>query len=234
MLTRGQGPAAIEHPDVVEAQESSAEDVVAVRILAVHPPREVHEQLVEHALEERVIARAARPRELVHAPGSPRVRRRVDVVERELVRRDLTVRMHVPFAQQQDELLFRELWVEPRERHHLKGDVPRRIPRILPLIRHRDHVAVVQMLPFAIACLPPNGRRRGKGRITLEPLADRIVIRLLRPQQPGVCLPRDAVFFRRRLPRNQGVVEFVGFSLAPLERRIEITAEEFVHLAPAA
>ena len=44
--------AAIEHADVVEAQEAALEDVLALGVLAIHPPGEVQEQLVEDALEE--------------------------------------------------------------------------------------------------------------------------------------------------------------------------------------
>ena len=41
---------AVERPDVVEAEEAAFEDVRAVAILAVHPPGEVDEQLVEDPL----------------------------------------------------------------------------------------------------------------------------------------------------------------------------------------
>src|SRR5690242_21495221 len=45
---------------------------------------------------------------------------------------------------------------------------PRRIPRVLPLVGHRDDVGVVEMRPFAIAsALAPLGRRRLAG-IALE------------------------------------------------------------------
>ena len=44
--------AAVEHADVVEAQEPALEHVPPLRVLAVHPPREVDHQLVEHLLQE--------------------------------------------------------------------------------------------------------------------------------------------------------------------------------------
>src|SRR5436190_23638397 len=56
----GQRLRPIEDPDVVETQEPAAKKVVALRVLAIHPPREVDEQLVEHALEEAAIAMPAR------------------------------------------------------------------------------------------------------------------------------------------------------------------------------
>ena len=41
---------AVEHADVVEAEEAALEDVLALGVLAVDPPREVQQQLVEDAL----------------------------------------------------------------------------------------------------------------------------------------------------------------------------------------
>ena len=49
---RGQGLAAIEDADVVEAEKAALENVVAFGVFAVHPPGEVQQQLVEDALEE--------------------------------------------------------------------------------------------------------------------------------------------------------------------------------------
>ena len=46
------GTAAVEHADVVQAQEAALERVAAVGVLAVDPPGEVQEQLVEDLLEE--------------------------------------------------------------------------------------------------------------------------------------------------------------------------------------
>jgi len=46
---------------------------------------------------------------------------RGDVREVEFVSRDLAVRMHVPFAQQQHELVFGELGIEPRHRKHMES-----------------------------------------------------------------------------------------------------------------
>ena len=48
----GQRRAAIEDADVVQAQESALENVVALCVLAVHPPGEIQQQLVKHALAE--------------------------------------------------------------------------------------------------------------------------------------------------------------------------------------
>ena len=48
----GQRRAAVEHPDVVQAEEPALEDVAVVRVLAVQPPAEVPHQLLEGVLQE--------------------------------------------------------------------------------------------------------------------------------------------------------------------------------------
>ena len=138
------------------------------------------------------VALAARPGHLVDAPARPRVHRRIHVAERELVRRDLPVRVHVPLAQEQHELLLGELGIDARERNHVEREVPRRVPRVLPLVRHRDDVAVVQVRQSRVAALR---RAAGGGGCAGSPSSqslDDVVIELLRPEQPRVRLARDA------------------------------------------
>src|SRR6185312_12725344 len=52
LAAAGQRLAAIEHADVVEPEEPAAEQVIAAGILAIDPPREVDQALVERTLEE--------------------------------------------------------------------------------------------------------------------------------------------------------------------------------------
>ena len=64
--------AAIEDADVVQTEEAALEDVHPLGVLAIHPPREVDQQLVEDALEELTIADAAATLlDLVDAPARP-------------------------------------------------------------------------------------------------------------------------------------------------------------------
>ena len=114
---RGQRLRAVKHADVVEAQESALKYVHAVGILAIHPPGEIQQQFVEDALEKAAVgAPADALLDLVHAPRRPGVHRRIHVAERPLVGRQLPVRMHVPFAQQQDELLLGKIRIDQRQR----------------------------------------------------------------------------------------------------------------------
>ena len=54
-----QRTAAIEYADVVQAEKAALENVAPLRVLAIHPPGEIHHQLVEHALQECQVARSS-------------------------------------------------------------------------------------------------------------------------------------------------------------------------------
>ena len=164
----------------------------------------------KHALEEDAIAPAPGPGHLVDAPAGPGVDRRVHVVEGELVGGDLAVGVHVPLAQQQHELLLGELGIDVRERDHVEGEVPGGVPGILPLVRHRDHVPVVQVRPVG---LRPNIRPRaaaGLRGVALEPVPDHEVVELLAPEQAGVALAQHAALVVGRASGNPLGVELVG------------------------
>ena len=96
---------AVDRADVVEAEEAAAEDVVAVGVLAVEPPGEVDQQLLEDPLEELAVAAAV---DAEDAQRGHHVHRRVDVVEVPLVRGQRAVRVLEPLAQQHEQLVLRE------------------------------------------------------------------------------------------------------------------------------
>src|SRR5579864_8373529 len=79
---------AIEHADVVEAQEATLEYIPPEAILAIDPPGEIQEQLLEAALEPLLVALALlRLFEAISENCRPRVDGRVHVAEIPLVRR---------------------------------------------------------------------------------------------------------------------------------------------------
>ena len=124
---------------------------------------------MEDALEEVDVLRAV---DLEHAQRRPGVHGRVDVAEGPLVGGQLAVRVHVPLAAEQDQLRLRELGVDVRERDAVEREVPGGVPRVLPRVRHRDHVEVVQVPPLVVAALQraaraaagSPGRRRASAR----------------------------------------------------------------------
>ena len=166
--------APVEQADVVETQEPSLKHVVAVGVLAVHPPGEVEQQLVEHPFQEGSVPGSGRCSvDLVHPAGRPGVDRRVDVAELPFVGGELPVGMHVPLAGHQLELALGEAGVDAGEGDAMEGEVPGGEPRVLPSVRHREHVEVVQVLPLMVAA-PAAVRAAGA----------------VRPDRPPTTVPR--------------------------------------------
>ena len=184
--TAGQRRRAIEDPDVVQAEEPALEQVAVVGVLAVDPPGEVRQQPVEHPRQELAVALAPDlGLALVHVQRRPRGHRRVDVAEVPLVRRDLAVRVQIPGAEQQLDLRLGEVDVDQRQRRAVKREIPRREPRILPLVRHRDHIARDHVKPRHVA--DRAGRRVRIPRIDAvlaQPPVHVVLVVLLAPQQP--------------------------------------------------
>ena len=77
--------------------------------------------------------------------------RRIDVAKIPLVGRDLAVGVHVMLAQHQLQLLLAEIRIHERQREHVEGKIPGRVPGILPLVRHGDHVAIEHVVPVVVA-----------------------------------------------------------------------------------
>ena len=119
------------------------------------------------------------------------VHRRVDVVEVPLVGRQRAVRVQEPLAEQDDELVLRERRIEVRPGHAVEAEVPRREPRVLPRVGHREHVERVEVAPVAVpAVLARLGRRR-LARVAVEPAAHVVRVHLLAPDEAGARLAED-------------------------------------------
>jgi hypothetical protein len=158
----------VKDADVVEPEEAALEYVVALDVLAVDPPCEIEQQLLEDAGEEFAVALArALLVDLVNTQRSPRVHRRIHIAKRPFVSRDLAVRMHVPLAEHQDQLLLCKFEIDQSQRDAMKRQVPRRVPWVFPLVGHRDDVGIVEMRPAAVAAVQPRIRRARHRRITL-------------------------------------------------------------------
>ena len=102
----------IEYADVIEPEEPAGEKIVSLGIFAIHPPGEIQHQLLERAFQEREVALTARPGHFVNTPDGPCVHRWIHIAKSEFVSRDLSVRMHVPFAQEKIELLLCEMRID--------------------------------------------------------------------------------------------------------------------------
>jgi hypothetical protein len=135
---------------------------------------------VEDTLEEGAVAAPGGDAvHLVDAPRRPRMHWRIDVVERPFIGRQLSVRVHVPGARQQHELVFRECRIDQRERDAVKCQIPGGIPGIFPFVRHRDDVGIGQVWPIEVANQATRRWWLRLGRIAVEPASDIEMIELL-------------------------------------------------------
>ena len=97
--------------------------------------------------------------------------------------------MQIEPGQQQLQLRLREADVDQGQRDRMERQVPGREPRVLPLVRHRDHVVVDQVVPAAVPD-PGIGTER-VGAVLGQPPLDVVPVVLLAPQHPGQRLPDD-------------------------------------------
>ena len=129
--------------------------------------------------------------------------------------------MEVEAAQHQQQLLLREIEVHQRQRDRVEGQVPRRVPRVLPLVRHRDHVGVEHVEPLGVAHVVAGGLEQRMALVLAQPALQVEVVELLAPQHSGQRLAvHAALIFVQRLGRNPRV-ELVGVGDAALEDLLE-------------
>ena len=116
--------------------------------------------------------------------GPPTRYRWIDVTEIPLVGGDLTVGMHVASEEQQLDLVLGEVHIDERKWTAVERQVPGREPRVLPLVRHRDHVAGEHVEPGHVA----HGIRRGARIPGVDPMLAQpamhvVLVVLLAPEQ---------------------------------------------------
>ncbi len=234
VVPRAQRPRTVKDADIIQAQKASLEHVTARGIFAVHPPREIYKQLVKGAHEKHPVRLPAdTARDFVDAPRRPSLHGRIHVRKIPFVRRKLPVGMHVPFAHKQDELILREIRIDQRHRHAMKGKIPRRIPRVLPLVRHRNHVGVMQVRPFVIAPELPSRVGCRLSGIALKPAVNVVVIALLPPYQSRESLALHEPRVVADSLRRPLAVEFIGFLFALVKPRLKSRSEIILSAAKA-
>src|SRR5215469_7298099 len=183
MSAGGKGCRTVENTDVVEAQEAPLENVGAVRIFAIDPPGEIEQLLVKDSFEKGAVGSAAdAPLDFVNAPGGPGMHGRIYVAESPFVGGQLPVGMHIPFAEEKNELLLGEVRIYEGNRNAMEREVPGGVPGVLPLVRHGDDVLVVEVHPVFVAAAPALDGGLGPGRIAFKPVTNIVVIKLLGPE----------------------------------------------------
>ena len=174
--------ATVKDPDVVQPQEAALEDVVAGAVFAVHPPGEVEQQLLEGALEPVEVPLAVSGLlQPVGKDGGPGMHRRVDVAKVPLVGRELSVGMQIVGLEHQVQLLLAELFVYQGQGQDVEGQVPGSVPGVFPLVRHRDHVGIVHVVPVVVTRRGLARRLEGVRAAFLQPPIHIVVVELLAP-----------------------------------------------------
>ena len=138
----------VQRPDVVQSEKATFEEVGPAGVLPIDPPGEVEQQLVEDPAEEVEVTRAVDGEDL---EGRVSLNRGVDVAEVPLIGGQGAVGMLEPFPTEQDQLVLGKRRVDVGQRHAVKGEVPGREPRVLPLVRHRHDVEGVEVAPSGVA-----------------------------------------------------------------------------------
>jgi len=149
------------------------------------------------------------------------VDRRVDVAEVPLVGGDLPVWVQVLLAQHQLQLLLGKVRIDDVEGDDVKGQIPGRVPRVLPLVGHRDDVRVHHVGPLGVS-----DRRAahavGVDAVLVEPASDVVVEELLAPEHAGERLAHHARGVGRDARRRDRSVEGIRLPAPGLEDRVEV------------
>src|SRR5690606_27444732 len=163
------GVAAIYHTDIVQAQKSALEDIIAFCVLPVDPPSKIQHQPVKTAFQEFLVALTAVHFliDLIYPLHGISMDRRVHIAKVPFIRRYLPIRVHVPVVQEKRELGLCKIGIKPYQRNTMESQVPSRIPRVLPLIGHGDDVIILQVPPMAVSALLSLLRRRIASGVSL-------------------------------------------------------------------
>jgi len=218
VAARRQGGAPVEHADIVQAEKAALEQVAAGRVLAVEPPREVQEQLLESVAQEiRVpLSPLARPRR-EGEQRRPGMHGRVDITEVPLVRGDLPARVKVHVAEHQLDLPSGEAGIDHAQRHAMESQVPRRVPGVFPAVGHRQDVPVLHVEPLpGVSGHDPARSVGGQDRQLRGGLG-----------RPGVAEPDVGQHVERRVSRtavghrDEGS-KILGIGLGPFHLDVEV------------
>src|SRR5882672_9599209 len=221
MAAGGQLSAAIKDADVIQSKKAAFKQVFAKAVFAVHPPTEVQHQLRKHSLEKLQVTssfkRLFRP---IEKDGRPGMHGRVNVTEVPLVGRHLPSRVEKKFLKQQRELFLGEIDIDSSQCNGVEGEVPRGVPGILPLVRHRNDASAHHVEPFVVSG-SAGVRPEWIYAVLLQPFVYVITKILLAPQHSRQRLSHDQSLIFADPVRRDALIELICLALTCLHDLIK-------------
>ena len=96
----------------------------------------------------------------------------------------------------------------------MKCQIPCGIPWIFPLVWHRDDIKVLQVCPTVVSSFFPFLWRLVASRISLQPAANIVIVKLFGPEQSCISLTLDGLVFHLGDGLLHALVEFLRFCFA--------------------
>jgi hypothetical protein len=118
----------------------------------------------------------------------PGLNRGIDIAEIPFIGGQLTVRFHIPFPHNQQELVFGKAGINQGHGNALKSHIPCRVPGVFPFIGHGNDVLIFKMLPIVISSLFSSGIRGTDPIPIAQPFLHIKIIELFVPKKTGQCL----------------------------------------------
>src|ERR1700730_8368578 len=106
--------------------------------------------------------------------------------------------------------------------HKVERELPRRVPRVFPLVGHRQDFAVVKVAPVMVAPVPALLGGRRLRRISAQPALDVVAVILLVPEEACDRLAKDPSFVVPEVARHDRFEKLVGLAPASLEDPIVV------------
>mmetsp|Transcript_54358 Transcript_54358/g.116069 ORF Transcript_54358/g.116069 Transcript_54358/m.116069 type:complete len:288 (-) Transcript_54358:964-1827(-) len=129
--------------------------------------------------------------------------------------------MHVPLLGHEPELVLGEAGIYQGKWQTMEGQIPRSVPRELPLVWHGDDVAIRHVVPITVSDGASLLWRLRAVFVAFEKGEDVIVVELLRPDHTSQGLPLNAFVLFVLDVALQACVELIGFVTAGLHDGVE-------------
>ena len=143
---------AVKYADVIQSEKATLKNVLALRVLAIHPPRKIQQQACETPARENCGLACPGRAPRFYKRATPPRRARADSRLKNSIRRRAIARWDAcTIRAGKESAAPSRIGINQRHRHAVKSQIPRGVPRIFPLVRHGNDVGVVKVRPIVIS-----------------------------------------------------------------------------------